>query len=177
MTTEVEQSKLNIHVLNQNQYEALPSVSNTELYIVDPQFQGQKFLGTDEEGEIVEKDGLTGATIDGTDLTITNNKVVIPIATNVNKQLGVVKGDDAGYGIYLHTNGQLRINPGDWGKFQLLNGYLPIVVKDFLLGMKKFLGTTITSTTSNSEWNDTEKEAACETLGATQTEIVDWIDS
>ena len=177
MTTEVEQSKLNIHVLNQNQYEVLPSVSDTELYIVDPQFQGGKFLASDANGDIVEKDALTGATINGTDLSISDNKVIIPIATNTNKNLGVVKGDDAGYGIYIHTDGQLRINPGDWGKFQLLNGYLPIVVKDFLLGMKKFLGTTITSSTSNSTWNDTEKEAACETLGATQTEIVDWIES
>lgn len=56
MTTEVEQSKLNIHVLNQTQYEELPSVSDTELYIVDPQFQGGKLLATSGNGDIIESD-------------------------------------------------------------------------------------------------------------------------
>lgn len=180
MTTEVEQSKLKINVLTEKQYEALPEVSDTELYIVDPQFQGQKFLGTDENGDIIEKDALNGVKVDGTDLAINNGKVDIPVAYQATK--GVVSVYDAGYGIKSMSTGQLQIHCGDWAKFNNAltnpNQWLPIVTKDILLGMKAFLGTTITGSTSNTTWNDTEKEAACETLGAAQTtEIVDWIES
>ena len=111
--------------------------------------------------------------VNGTSV-VTNKVANVPVATTTDKNLGVVKVNDAGYGIYAHTDGQLRINPGDYGKFSALNAYLPIVVKDLLLGMKKFLGTTITSTTSNSTWNDTEKSSARDTLEVTQVVLKDW---
>ena len=170
MTTEVEQSKLNIHVLTQNQYEELPSVSNTELYIVDPQFQGQKFLGTDEEGEIVEKDALQGVQINGTDLTISDNKVNIPKATT--SALGVVQ-PTPNWGIGIDSQGRLMTSAAldneITGKSQ---SYKPLVPTKIDLIVKTGITTNTLTLT------DSEKTTACDWIGASQeTEIVDWIES
>ena len=110
---------------------------------------------------------LEGVQVDGTDLTIdVNKKVNIPVAYQTTK--GVVLVSDAGYGIKSMSTGQLQIHSGDWAKFTNAltnpNQWLPIVTKDLLLGMKAFLGTTITSSTSNTTWNDTEKASARNTL-------------
>lgn len=110
---------------------------------------------------------LEGVQVAGTDLTIdVNKKVNIPVAYQTTK--GVVLVSDAGYGIKSMSTGQLQIHSGDWAKFTTAltnpNQWLPIVTKDLLLGMKAFLGTTITSSTSNTSWNDTEKASARNTL-------------
>ena len=100
----------------------------------------------------------------------------IPVAYGATK--GVVLVRDFGYGIKSTSTGQLQIHSGDWAKFKDAltspNKWLPIVTNDLLLGMKAFLGTTITSTTSNTTWDDTEKANARNTIGATQAVIVDW---
>ena len=174
MTTEVEQSKLNIHVLNQNQYEGLSSVSDTELYIVDPQFQGGKFLASDANGDIVEKDALQGVQINGTDLTPdANNKVNIPKATNT--ALGVVMGSNSG-GTQIGTDGSVRIYAATNAHIDAKTSvYLPIVPATLDYAVKEGLGNY--DTVNKGVWTDAYKEHACETIGATQTEIVDWIDS
>lgn len=114
---------------------------------------------------------IKGVQINGTDLTPdANNKVNIPKAVSGQETLGVVKAKDAGYGVTVRSDGQLTTNPGDWAKYNNAttapNSWLPIVTKDLLLGMKAFLGTIITGSTSNLTWNDTEKTAARNTLGA-----------
>jgi len=119
-------------------------------------------LATALNGKVSDVQINSTSIVDSSDYT-----AYIPTATTANSSLGVVKVNDAGYGIFANTDGQLRINPGDYGKFSSLNAWLPMVVKDLLLGMKKFLGTTITSTTSNSTWTDTETKAARLTLGCT----------
>lgn len=110
---------------------------------------------------------IQGVNVDSTSLTPDANKVVnIPVAYQTTK--GVVLVSDAGYGIKSMSTGQLQIHSGDWSKFSSAltnpNQWLPIVTKDLLLGMKVFLGTTITSSTSNVSWNDTEKASARNTL-------------
>ena len=123
---------------------------------------------------------IQGVNVDSTSLTPDANKVVtIPVAYQSTK--GVVSVYDAGYGIKSMNTGQLQIHCGDWAKFNYAltnpNQWLPIVVKDLLLGMKVFLGTTITSATSNTSWNDTEKDAALNTLGAAKKcAFIDWVD-
>ena len=174
MTTEVEQSKLNIHVLNQNQYEGLSSVSDTELYIVDPQFQGGKFLASDANGDIVEKDALQGVQVAGTDLTPdADNKVNISKATN--STLGVVMGSNSG-GTQIGTDGSVRIYAATTAHItQKTSTYLPIVPSTLDFAVKEGLGNY---DTTKGVWTDAYKEHACETIGASQeTEIVDWIET
>ena len=103
--------------------------------------------------------------INGTSIT-TSGVANIPPA--YGSTMGVVSVYDAGYGIKSMSTGQLQIHSGDWAKFTSAltnpNQWLPIVTKDLLLGMKAFLGTTITSSTSNISWNETEKASARNTL-------------
>jgi hypothetical protein len=173
MTTEVEQSKLNIHVLTQNQYEGLPSVSDTELYIVDPQFQGGKFLASDTNGDIIEKDALEGVQLAGTDLTPdANNKVNIPLATN--DSVGVLRGNPA-FGTTM-SNSTLCVQRCTENDMKNKNtNYKPVVAADIDIAVREGLGNY--NTALRGEWLDTYKEHACDTIGATQTEIVDWIES
>lgn len=174
MTTEVEQSKLNIHVLNQNQYEGLSSVSDTELYIVDPQFQGGKFLASDANGDIVEKDALQGVQLNGTDLTLdANNKVNIPLATNSTD--GVLHPSPT-YGTTMGANGILLISDAIAGGTSIItekqNAYRPLTARCIDLAVK------VGVTTNTNTLTDTEKQNACNWLGASQeTEIVDWIET
>ena len=172
MTTEVEQSKLNIHVLNQNQYEGLPSVSDTELYIVDPQFQGGKFLASDANGDIIEKDALQGVQLNGTDLTITNNKVNIPLADNSN--VGVLRANPA-FGTTMSNTTLCVQRCTETEMKNRSSNYKPVAAADIDVAVREGLGNY--DTTNKGVWTDAYKEHACETLGATQTEIVDWIDS
>ena len=175
MTTEVEQSKLNIHVLNQNQYEGLPSVSDTELYIVDPQFQGGKFLASDANGDIVEKDALQGVQVNGTDLTPdANNKVNIPVASISGFGVSTINST---YGISITSNGELRTSSASADEIQSkANTAKPLVPKTVDIAIREGLGNYNTSL--QGEWTDVYKEHACDTIGASQqTEIVDWIES
>ena len=174
MTTEVEQSKLNIHVLNQNQYEGLSSVSDTELYIVDPQFQGGKFLASDANGDIVEKDALQGVQINGTDLTITDDKVNIPVGTS--SVLGVYKVNP-NQGISAYSVGDLVIISANENEITAkTHNYKPIVPHKLDVAVREGLGNY--DTVNKGVWTDAYKEHACETIGASQeTEIVDWIES
>ena len=45
-----------INQLTQNQFDNATSISEEELYLVDPEFTGGKVLATDNQGEIVETD-------------------------------------------------------------------------------------------------------------------------
>lgn len=54
--TETIVSNLKINRLTQTQLENATSLSNSELYMVDPQFTGGKVLATDSNGDIVESD-------------------------------------------------------------------------------------------------------------------------
>ena len=175
MTTEVEQSKLNIHVLNQNQYEGLPSVSDTELYIVDPQFQGGKFLASDANGDIVEKDALQGVQLNGTDLTPdANNKVNIPIASTTGFGVSTINST---YGISITASGELRTSSASEAEIQSKsNTAKPLVPKTVDAAIREGLGNY--DTVNKGVWTDAYKTHACEVIGASQeTEIIDWIDS
>ena len=54
MSVETILNQLKINRLNKTQYDNAESLSNNELYLVDPQFQGNKLLKTDASGNIVE---------------------------------------------------------------------------------------------------------------------------
>jgi len=112
-------------------------------------------------------DDITDVQANGASV-VTNHIATIPMAGTASDKVGLVKLYDSGYGISIDANSQIKINKGDWAKFNSItpNGFLPIVSSDLLLGMKKYLGSTITSTTSNTTWNDTEKSNARNTIGA-----------
>lgn len=71
-TTSVQ--KLKINRLTDTQFEGA-TPSNTELYLIDPEFQGSKFLGTNANGDIIEKD-LRNSVTDTTSTTITLSNAV-----------------------------------------------------------------------------------------------------
>ena len=56
MSVETILNQLKINRLNKTQYDNAESLSNNELYLVDPQFNGNKLLKTDASGNIVESD-------------------------------------------------------------------------------------------------------------------------
>jgi len=116
-------------------------------------------------GGTVQDVQINGTTIIESGTGIAN----IPMAGTASDKIGLVKVYDSDYGINIDANSQIKINKGDWSKFNAAspNNYLPVVSADLLLGMKKYLGTTITSTTSNTTWDDTEKSNARNTIGAT----------
>ena len=63
-------SPLVINQLTQAQFDNATSISEDELYLVDPEFTGGKGLMTDNQGEIVEKQTVTDTT--STTITLTN---------------------------------------------------------------------------------------------------------
>jgi hypothetical protein len=56
MSVETILNQLKINRLNKSQYDSAESLNNNELYLVDPQFNGNKLLKTDSSGNIVESD-------------------------------------------------------------------------------------------------------------------------
>ena len=56
MSVEQILNQLKINRLNKTQYDNAQTLSNNELYLVDPQFAGNKLLKTDASGNIVESD-------------------------------------------------------------------------------------------------------------------------
>lgn len=56
MSVEQILNTLKINRLNKSQYDNAESLNNNELYLVDPQFNGNKILKTDASGNIVESD-------------------------------------------------------------------------------------------------------------------------
>lgn len=148
---------------------------------LDKVSDANKVYGTDSNGDqtTYNKDSfgqVDDVQVNGTSV-VTNKVATIPVAYQTTK--GVVLVSDAGYGIKSMSTGQLQIHSGDWAKFSSAltnpNQWLPIVTKDLLLGMKAFFGTTITSSTSNTSWNDTEKASARNTLDIPdKTVFRDW---
>lgn len=165
-TTEIEQSKLNIHSLTEKQYEGLETVSETDLYIVDPQFNGNKFVGTDAAGNLIEKDALQGVQLNGTDLAITDNKVNIPAAAQ--NKLGVV-ATASNFGTAYSTALYLVKATNDEVTAKTHN-YKPIVPANLELAVK----TGVTANTL--PLTDSEKQAASNWLGI-GTAFVDWVET
>ena len=168
--TDAQLDSLVINRMTKQQYESLPQKSDTELYIVDPQFQGGKFLASDANGDIVEKDALTGATIDGTDLSISDNKVDIPLATTSTAGVSIPTPN---WGISVDNLGRLSTVPALENEIALkTQENKPIVPNNLDIAIREGLGN------NSLTWTDAYKESACNTIGASQqTEIVDWIDS
>lgn len=54
--TETPVSQLKINRLTKTQFDSASELSETELYAVDPEFAGDKYLKTDSDGNIVETD-------------------------------------------------------------------------------------------------------------------------
>ena len=67
--TDTQVSQLVINRPNKTQFDAVVP-NKYELWAVDPEFVGNKFLGTDEEGEVIEKP-LRNTVTDTTSTTIT----------------------------------------------------------------------------------------------------------
>ena len=86
-TTAVQ--KLKINRLTDTQFDGA-TPSNTELYFVDPEFQGSKVLATDSNGDIVE------STIDPTKV-ISRNSVTDTTSTSITLA-NAVAGTDYHYG-------------------------------------------------------------------------------
>lgn len=61
-----------INQLNQTQFDNATSIALDELYLVDPQFAGNKVLATDDQGEIIET---------GTDYSLIERKVVTDLTS------------------------------------------------------------------------------------------------
>lgn len=169
-TTEIEKSKLNIHSLTEKQYEGLETVSETDLYIVDPQFNGNKFVGTDAAGNLIEKDALQGVQLAGTDLIPdANNKVNIPLATN--DSVGVLKGNPA-FGTVM-SNSTLCVQKCTETEIKNKNtNYKPVVAADIDIAIREGLGN------NSLTWTDAYKTSARNTIDAAQTTIlVDWVET
>jgi len=73
-TTDTAVNQLIINRLTKTQFEGL-SPSSNELWAVDPEFVGNKFLATDEEGDIIEKP-LRNTITDTTPTSITLSNAV-----------------------------------------------------------------------------------------------------
>ena len=86
MSVETILNQLKINRLTKQQYDNAQSLSNNELYLVDPQFNGNKLLKTDASGNIVESD-ISTSDIPGVIDNTTSTSVTDALSANQGRVL------------------------------------------------------------------------------------------
>ena len=86
MSVETILNQLKINRLNKSQYDSAASLNNNELYLVDPQFNGNKLLKSDASGNIVESDIAT-SDIPGVIDNTTSTSVTDALSANQGRVL------------------------------------------------------------------------------------------
>ena len=112
--TEKVLNQLKINRLNKSQYDSAESLNNDELYLVDPNFQGNKILKTDSTGNIVESD-ITPSDIPGVIDNTTSTSITDALSANQGKNLQEQIDQLKALGRYLSnidcSTGALDSNP------------------------------------------------------------------
>lgn len=86
MANEKSVNQLKINRLNKAQFDNADNLSNDQLYLVDPQFTGNKILKTDSEGNVVESD-IKPADIPGVVDNTTSTSTTDALSANQGKVL------------------------------------------------------------------------------------------
>ena len=86
MANEKPLNQLKINRLNREQFDNADNLSNDQLYLVDPQFTGNKLLKTDAAGNVVESD-ITPSDIPGVIDNTTSTSVTDALSANQGRVL------------------------------------------------------------------------------------------
>ena len=177
--TETSVSQLKINELTRTQFDNAPTLSETELYAVDPEFTGGKLLKTDSNGDIIESTAteadaaaggtaIQGISLGGTSQTPDINKNVnIPLATN--SYAGVCRGSTPN-GV-IASGGVLSTVAASDAELQAkTQAYHPVVPSHLDVAVREGLGN------NSLTWTDAYKASARTTIGAgtADVEFVDW---
>ena len=131
MTTynDTGKKKLIINRATKTQFDNASTLSEDELYLIDPEFSGNKILATDNNGEIVET-ALTSADV-VSDVQINGSTIVSSGVANIPKAaqnvLGVASINSTA-GIAISSSGGLYINKATDAEIEAkTNTYKPLV--------------------------------------------------
>ena len=127
--TDTGKKKLVINRATKTQFDAAQNLADNELYLIDPEFNGNKVLGTDANGEIVETTLPTSSLI--SDIQINGSTIVSSGVANIPKAaqniLGVSSINSTA-GIAISSSGGLYINKATDAEIETkTNTYKPLV--------------------------------------------------
>jgi hypothetical protein len=142
--------------------------SNTQKSVTFSNLAGSPYDNTNLGNALDSK--LEGVQLNGTDLTVTNKKVNIPVAGGSASALGVIYTGGS-YGLTVNTTGLLRVVSATEAQvIAKTNTYNPLTSSNIDIAIREGLGN------NSLTWTDAYKTSARNTIGASQVSFVDWID-